>query len=54
MDRDANYYTLTIPRSILKPNEENKREFVVDCYYKVQLRFDKYIDSISGVTTITT
>jgi len=44
-DRNNNQYTLYIPPDILKKNEQNKRKFVVDSYYKVQLRFDKYIES---------
>ena len=47
LDRDANAYTLTIPPSLLKKTsvkDEEKRIFVTDCYYKVQLRFDKFIE----------
>lgn len=57
LDRDANYYTLYIPPSLLKMNsnnEDEKRRFLIDCYYKVQLRFDKYIESIDGSTSLTT
>ena len=54
LDRDANYYTLYIPPSLLKENENNKREFVVNSYYKVQLRFDKYIESNNNTSSITT
>lgn len=54
LDRDANYYTLYIPPSLLKENENNKREFVVNSYYKVQLRFDKYIESNDNTSSITT
>lgn len=54
LNREANYYTLYIPPSLLKKNENNERKFVVDCYYKVQLRFDKYLGSNDGSSTITT
>jgi hypothetical protein len=54
LDRDANYYTLYIPPSLLKENENNKREFVVNSYYKVQLRFDKYVESNDNTSSITT
>lgn len=54
LDRDANYYTLSIPPSLLKKNEKGNRYFVVNNYYKLQLRFDKYNDSDSSSSTITT
>lgn len=54
MDRVGNSYTLYIPPTLLKKNEANERKFIVDCYYKVQLRFDKYIDSTDGSTSLTT
>lgn len=53
MDREANYYTLFIPPTLLKKDGDNTPHFVVNSYYKVQLRFDKYIDSASGSTSIT-
>lgn len=49
-NREANYYTLHIPPSLLKQNSNSERKFVVDCYYKVQLRFDKYYDSSDQFT----
>lgn len=54
MDRDANYYTLYIPRILLKGNDNEERYFLVNNYYKVQLRFDKYIESNSDSTTLVT
>lgn len=39
-----NYYTLTIPSSLLKQTETQTESsgYVCDCYYKVQIRFDNY------------
>lgn len=55
LDRNANAYTLFIPPFLLKKNgKENNRYFVIDTYYKVQLRFDKYIESNSDTSSITT
>lgn len=45
LNREANYYTLSIPPQLLKQNQDVPRKFVVNQYYKVQLRFDKFYDS---------
>lgn len=45
MNTDANLYTLNIPSSLLKnQNNNNNKEktFICDYYYKVQIRFDCY------------
>lgn len=52
LDREANYYTLYIPPSLLKKNQDNSRKFIVDHYYKVQLRFDKNLESSDGRSSI--
>lgn len=44
LNRDANNYTLYIPPTLLKQNDINERTFVVNSYYKLQLRFDKNND----------
>lgn len=49
MDTEANWYTLNIPASLLKnqnnkTGENNQKTFVCDYYYKVQIRFDCCVD----------
>lgn len=56
-NRVANFYTLHIPTSVLKLNNvngEEKRFFVVDCYYKVQLRFDKFVENENDSSSLNT
>lgn len=48
LDRDANYYTLYIPPSLLKGSDQKDRVFLTNGYYKLQLRFDKYLPNESG------
>lgn len=45
MDRANNYFTLYIPRALLKANEDGSNTFNVNSYYKLQLRFDKYVST---------
>ena len=52
LNREANNYTLYIPPSILKQNEVNERTFVVNSYYKLQLRFDKNNDPNISLSSI--
>lgn len=55
MDREANSYTLFIPPTLLKETnntQDETRKFVTNCYYKVQLRFDKYQDTSTNTSTI--
>lgn len=39
-DYIGNYYTLTIPNSLLKQTSNTEAGYVCDCYYKVQIRID--------------
>lgn len=44
IDRSSNFYTLHIPPTLLKnDNNSNNATWLVQNYYKVQLRFDKYV-----------
>ena len=51
IDRSSNFYTLHIPPTLLKSNNAT---WLVQNYYKVQLRFDRYIGPSSfSITEIT-
>ena len=52
LNREVNQYTLYIPPAILKQNDVNERTFVVNSYYKLQLRFDKNNDPNLSLNTI--
>ena len=52
LNRDANNYTLYIPPTLLKQNDVNERTFVVNSYYKLQLRFDKNNDPNISLNSI--
>ena len=55
MDREANFYTLKIPTSVLKNNSTSNstttsNTFLTDCYYKLQIRFDSTVISTESTT----
>ena len=41
-DHTKNYYKLKIPSYLLRQLNEDEPSYTCDCYYKVQIRFDKY------------
>lgn len=47
-DYNKNYYTLKIPSFLLKQTNNEEPNYVCDCYYKVQIRFDNCAEEINS------